>query len=264
MIWCGVCYDIKLMKTEEAFMKKNVLAFLKERSNFKIKNSFYVVLIVISACLTFPVSAALQYNLKSGTGEGYFSVDYHQTVYVNVKKDDGASVALGDSVISKIGWYNYDEVVNYRDFRQSNQIPPPGYGPSRPWPTVTAPTLHYGNMRTGVLGEFKPGDKIVLWVETTSADGKKETFTMYSPSSKDNDIWLLGKSGQSIVFNWGDFGVNYGKKAQESVNPEGFQFLLSSSAPSGQPLPGIIATLLVGGGSLVYLKKRKKLKAAKQ
>jgi LPXTG-motif cell wall-anchored protein len=28
-------------------------------------------------------------------------------------------------------------------------------------------------------------------------------------------------------------------------------------------LPGIIATLLVGGGSLIYLKKRKKAKAAK-
>ena len=262
----AVCDMIqKRMNTEEGFMKKNVLAFLKERSNFKIKNSFYVVLIVISACLTFPVSAALQYNLKTGTGEGYFSVDSHQTVYVNVKKDDGGKVALGDSVISKIGWYNYDEVLNYRDGISSHRIPPPGHGPSRPWPTVTVPSLHYGDMSTGVLGEFRPGDKIVLWVETTSADGKKETFTMYSPNSEDNDIWMLGKSGQSIVFNWGDFGVDYGKKAQESINPEGFQFFLSTgAAPSGQPLPGIIATLLVGGGSLVYLKKRKKLKAAKQ
>ena len=37
----------------------------------------------------------------------------------------------------------------------------------------------------------------------------------------------------------------------------------SGKTPSGQPLPGIIATLIVGGGSLLYLKKRKKLYASK-
>ena len=30
-----------------------------------------------------------------------------------------------------------------------------------------------------------------------------------------------------------------------------------------EPLPGIIATLVVGGGAVVYLKKRKKLIASK-
>ena len=122
------------------------------------------------------------------------------------------------------------------------------------------PQLHYGDMKTGALGEFSPGDKIVLWVETTAANGKKETFTMYSPTTQDSDIWMLGKTGESIVFNWGDFGVDYGKKSQNSVNPKGFEFSISTNSPtSGQPLPGIIATLLVGGGTVLYLKKRKKL-----
>jgi LPXTG-motif cell wall-anchored protein len=50
---------------------------------------------------------------------------------------------------------------------------------------------------------------------------------------------------------------------------EFYVFKVSSSnangnnTPSGQPLPGIIATLVVGGGALVYLKKRKKLYEAK-
>ena len=77
---------------------------------------------------------------------------------------------------------------------------------------------------------------------------------------------MLSKSGDSIIFNWGDFGVDYGKKSQNAINPEGFQFAISTNAPpspSGQPLPGIIATLLVGGGTLAYLKKRKKLYEAK-
>ena len=37
----------------------------------------------------------------------------------------------------------------------------------------------------------------------------------------------------------------------------------SGQTPSGQPLPGIIATMIVGGGTLLYLKKRKKLYASK-
>ena len=211
--------------------------------------------------VTLPASAALQYNLQTGTGEAWFSVDSKQTVYVDVKKNDGSNVALGDSVITNIGWYNYNEVANYRSGKNGGR--PGGNRPGRPGGNTTSaamPTLHYGDMKTGVLGEFSAGDKIVLWVETTSANGKKETFTMYSPTTQDSDIWMLSKSGDSIVFNWGDFGVDYGKKSQNAINPAGFQFALSTKAPtSGQPLPGIIATLLVGGGTVLYLKKRKKL-----
>jgi hypothetical protein len=213
--------------------------------------------------VALPASAALQYSLQTGTGEAWFSVDSKQTVYVDVKTNDGSNVALGDSVISNIGWYNYNDVASYR----GNQGGRPGgnnnWRPGRPGGNTTSaamPELHYGDMKTGVLGEFSAGDKIVLWVETTSANGKKETFTMYSPTTQDSDIWMLSKSGDSIIFNWGDFGVDYGKKSQNAINPAGFQFAISTNAPtSGQPLPGIIATLLVGGGTVLYLKKRKKL-----
>ena len=214
---------------------------------------------VVAAVLftaVFPVTAALQYNLQTGTGEAWFSVDSKQTVYVDVKKDDGSNVAIGDSVISNIGWYYYDDVAAYRGGGRGGRPGRPGGNQG----AATMPQLHYGDMKTGALGEFSPGDKIVLWVETTAANGKKETFTMYSPTTQDSDIWMLGKTGESIVFNWGDFGVDYGKKSQNSVNPKGFEFSISTNSPtSGQPLPGIIATLLVGGGTVLYLKKRKKL-----
>jgi hypothetical protein len=187
---------------------------------------------------------------------------------VDVKKLDGTGVAIGDSVITNIGWYNYDDVANYRQGgnapgRPGNNRPGWGGNTGNNAQNSSVPELHYGDMTTGALGEFSPGDKIVLWVEATSASGKKETFTMYSPTTQDSDIWMLSKSGESIIFNWGDFGVDYGKKSQESINPAGFQFSISTKAPSGQPLPGIIATLIVGGGSLLYLKKRKKLYAEK-
>ena len=169
--------------------------------------------------VALPASAALQYNLQTGTGEAWFSVDSKQTVYVDVKKNDGSNVALGDSVITNIGWYNYNEVANYRSGKNGGR--PGGNRPGRPGGNTTSaamPTLHYGDMKTGVLGEFSAGDKIVLWVETTSANGKKETFTMYSPTTQDSDIWMLSESGDSIIFNWGDFGVDYGKKSQNAIN----------------------------------------------
>ncbi len=227
-------------------------------------NKFSRLCVVASILTAVPAYAALQYSLQTGTGEAWFSVDSKQTVYVDVKKNDGSNVAIGDSVISNIGWYNYNDVASYRG---SNRDGRPGNNhPGRPGGSQTAamPELHYGDMKTGALGEFSAGDKIVLWVETTSASGKKETFTMYSPTTQDSDIWMLSKSGDSIIFNWGDFGVDYGKKSQNAINPAGFQFSISTNAPtSGQPLPGIIATLIVGGGTVLYLKKRKKLYAAK-
>jgi len=228
-----------------------------------MKKIFYAFLIIVFAFPAIPASAALQYSIQTGTGEGYFSVDSARMVYIDVKKADGTKIAIGDSVISNIGWYNYDEIADYIRTGGPHNRPGPGRGPSRPWPDNITPKLHYGDMSTGVLGEFKPGDKIVLWVETTSADGKKETFAMYSPTTQDHDIWMLEKSGDSIVFNWGDFGVDYGKKSQESINPAGFQFSISTAAPAGQPLPGIVATLIVGGGAIAYLKKRKKLYESK-
>ena len=234
--------------------------------------------ILIIACASFllagEVFAAIQYSLQTGTGEAYFTVDTPSTVYVDVKKlSDGTNVALGNSVISNIGYYYYDDVSTYRNQggnnrpgnnRPGNNRPGSNQGGFRPGQNVSAPTpqLHYGDMKTGTLGDFKAGDKIVLWVETTAANGQKETFTMYSPTTQDSDIWMLGKSGDSIVFNWGDFGVDYGKKSQSAVNPAGFQFSITttnSNPVSGQPLPGIIATLLVGGGTVLYLKKRKML-----
>ncbi len=231
---------------------------------------FLIFCAAVFTLISFPAYAAIQYNLQTGTGEAWFSVDVKQTVYVDVKKTDGTQVAIGDSVISNIGWYNYNEVASYRDRNGGHR---PGGHHGRPGRhgeagnsqgAAAAPELHYGDMKTGALGEFSAGDKIVLWVETTSASGKKETFTMYSPSTQDSDIWMLGKSGESIIFNWGDFGVDYGSKSQNAINPSGFEFAISTNAPpSGQPLPGIIATLAVGGGIALYLKKRKKLYAAK-
>lgn len=202
--------------------------------------AIFAVLLVLAA---IPVSAAIQYNLETFSGGSWFSVDEKQTVYINVKKTDGSGVSLKDSVITNIGWYKYSDVL-YSVL-----------------PGAPKPTLHYGNVETGVVGEFSPEDKIVLWIETENSEGKKETFSMFDPKDLKHDIWMLNNSGENIILNWGDY-VNIAN-SQKAMNPSGFEFSISTNPPTGQPLPGIIATLLVGGGSLVCLKKYRKQKAEK-
>ena len=189
------------------------------------------------------VSAAIQYKMETISGGSWFSVDEKQTVYLNVKDKDGKAVSLGDSVISNIGWYKYKEMAYSL------------------LPGVPTPKVNVGDIKTGKLGEFSPEDKIVLWIETTDANGKKETFSMFDPRDLKHDIWLSGTPGDNVVLSWGDY-INI-TNSQTVANPAGFEFSITTNPPSGQPLPGITATFLVGGGSLIYLKKRKKTKATK-
>ena len=223
-----------------------------------MKKHFSALFAIALTSAAIPESAAIQYNIQAENGQAYFSVDTKQTVYVDVKKN-GSNVAIKDSVITDIGWYKYEDVVQFYE-----NLPKPGEGPSRPWDTFgPGPERHAGDIKTGMLGEFSPDDKIVLWVETTSSGGEKSTYSMYITNTKEKDVWLLGESGESLIFNWGQFGFDYGKQAQHSLNPEGYEFSITTRQPSGQPLPGIIATLIVGGGTVLYLKKRKKLYAVK-
>ena len=208
-----------------------------------MKRFFVVAFGVFLAVTATTVSAAIQYKVETISGGSWFSVNEKQTVYLSVKDKDGNAVALGDSVISNIGWYKFNDMA-------SSLIP-----------GVSAPKVNVGDMKTGKLGEFSPKDKIVLWIETTDANGNKETFSMFDPRDLKHDIWVSGKSGDDVVLSWGDY-VNIAN-SQKVANPAGFEFSITTNPPSGQPLPGIIATLLVGGGFLIYLKKRKKLKAEK-
>ena len=223
----------------------------------KVKNQLCALFAIVLASAAIPASAAIQYNMQTDTGKAYITVDTKQNLYVDVKKPDGTDISVKDSVITGIGWYKYEDVIEF-----FANLPPPGGGSSRPWDTFgPGPELHRGDLTTGLLGEFSPDDKIVLWVETTSASGEKSTFAMYQTNTKEQEVWLLEKSGETISFNWGEYGYN--NVGQHALAPAGFEFAISTRPPSGQPLPGIIATLIVGGGAVAYLKKRKKLSADK-
>ena len=216
-----------------------------------MKKFLVLLMSIVVPAITMPLRGALQYNLLPETGDGFFSVDATQKVYIDIRKQDGTKVPVKGSVISKIGWYYYDDVVKFRE-----KTAAPGKKFFAPKP----PKVRYGDMKTGVLGEFYPGDRIVLWLETTSADGKKETFTMCAPAAGKSTIKLLSRTGERLLFDWGEFTADAEQKAQKVFTPAGLRFAVSTHPPVvNNPLPGLIATVLLSFVTLLYVKKREKL-----
>ena len=174
--------------------------------------------------------AAYQYNTKGN--QGWLTFDSETTLGFDLTrsgkdKDHENFIDRGEG-IADYGWYNMD--------------------------TGTS-----GSFNNGVTATFTENDRIGLYV----TDNKGNTYLSTKPRTPfEDDIWGKAKVVDgSMQLGGGNMGSN--------GTHEFYVFKVSSSnangnnTPSGQPLPGIIATLVVGGGALVYLKKRKKLYEAK-
>jgi hypothetical protein len=174
--------------------------------------------------------AAYQYNTKGN--QGWLTFDAETTLGFELTrsgkdKDHENFIDRGEG-IADYGWYNMD--------------------------TGTS-----GSFNNGVTATFTENDRIGLYV----TDNKGNTYLSTKPRTPfEDDIWGKAKVVDgSMQLGGGNMGSN--------GTHEFYVFKVSSSnangnnTPSGQPLPGIIATLVVGGGALVYLKKRKKLYEAK-
>lgn len=106
----------------------------------------------------------------------------------------------------------------------------------------------------GLSATFSENDKIGLYV----TDNKGNTYLSTKPQSPfEDDIW-----GKSRLVN-GSLTIGGGNMGSNGTH-EYFVFKINSvntntNTPTGQPLPGILATLAVGGTGIWYLKNRKKL-----
>ena len=111
-----------------------------------------------------------------------------------------------------------------------------------------------GSFNNGLTATFSENDKIGLYI----TDNKGNTYLSTKPQSPfEDDIW--GKSklvDGSLTIGGGNMGSNgtheYYVFKINSVNT-------NNNIPSGQPLPGILATLAIGGTGIWYIKNRKKL-----
>ena len=184
---------------------------------------------LVAGLISFSAMGAYQY--ESQGNQGWLKFDSETTVAFDLArsgkdKDHENFIDRGEGVVD-FGWYNLD--------------------------TGTS-----GSFNNGLAATFSANDRIGLYV----TDNKGNTYLSTKPRSPfEDDLW-----GKALIVD-GSIHL-YGGNLGSNGTHEYYVFKVnnanaSAKTPSGQPLPGIIATVLIGGGALVYLKKRKKLLAEK-
>lgn len=172
----------------------------------------------------FSLSASYQYNFKGN--QGWLTFDSETTISFEVSrsgkdKEHENFIDRGESIYD-FGWYNLE-------------------------------TGDRGSFK-GASFTFTEKDKIGLYVTDSSGNTYLSTKPQYP--FKD-DIW--GKSkivDGALSIGGGNFGSNGTHEYYVfKINVEN----KNKNQPTGQPLPGIIATLILGAGSLFYIKNRKEL-----
>ena len=188
---------------------------------------------VVSMCLGLAMSAMAAFQYETKGNQGWLTFDSETTLAFDLgrsgkDKDHENFIDRGEGVVD-YGWYNLE-------------------------------TGESGSFANGLSATFSENDRIGLYVTDASGD----TFLSTKPRSPfEDDIW-----GKARIVN-GNLQLGGGNMGSNGTH-EFYVFRVNNSnasasenTPSGQPLPGIVATLIVGGGALVYLKKRKQLYASK-
>ena len=194
-----------------------------------MKKVFFVAL-----CLSLAVSAMAAYQYDSKGNEAWVTFDSATTVAFDLgrsgKDKDHENFIDRAEGVTDYGWYNLE-------------------------------TGETGSFANGTSAAFSENDRIGLYVKDNAGNVYASTKKVQIPDLGSNVTW-----GKAILLE-DALGLYGGNKGSNGTH-EYYVFKVNNAnaaakSPSGQPLPGIIATLLVGGGTVLYLKKRKKLIADK-
>ena len=190
-----------------------------------MKKVFFVAL-----CLSLAVSAMAAYQYDSKGNEAWVTFDSATTVAFDLgrsgkDKDHENFIDAGQGV-ADYGWYNLE-------------------------------TGETGSFANGANASFSENDRIGLYVKDNSGQVFASTKKVNIPDLGGRVDW-----GKAILLE-DALGLYGGDKGSHGTH-EYYVFKVNNAnsaakSPSGQPLPGIVATLLIGGGTVLYLKKRKKL-----
>ena len=185
-------------------------------------------------CAAMSVMAAYQYNVKGN--QGWLSFDGATTVSFDVvresqkDKDNGQEnyIDRGQG-INDYGWYNIETGAS-------------------------------GSLKDGATASFSESDKIGFWVK----DEKGNVYTSTKPSRKSPDNVIWGKS-RAVEGGFSVAGGNFGSNGTQEyyVFKVNANAASNGKAPSGQPLPGILAVLAVGGAAWGLKKAYDRKKAQK-
>ena len=190
-------------------------------------------LFIALIALVCGVSAFAAYQFETRGNQGWLTFDSETTVGFDLTrsgkdKDHENFIDRGNGV-ADYGWYNIN-------------------------------TGETGSFSNGATATFSADDRIGLYIRDNDGQVFRSTKSDGEADLGDDVLW-----GKSRLVDGGIAvaGGNMGSHGTHEfyvfkVNTEN----TSGKTPSGQPLPGVFATLIIGGGTALYLKKRKKLYAS--
>lgn len=179
------------------------------------------ILICIISLITLNIFAAYQYETKGNQTWLIFdsSTNLYFDVYRSGKTNEHENFIDKGGDIDDWGWYNLN-------------------------------TNESGSFKSGGEFTFTENDKISLWV--------KDKYGNTYNSTREPSSFICGKSdGNDGILKI--YGGNKGSNGSHEYYVFKVNAVPSNNTPTGQPLPGIIATLIVGGGGIWYLRNRKRM-----
>ena len=226
-----------------------------------MKKLILALIALLCADVTF---AAYQYNAESVSGRnitsyaqsGYFSFDSTTAITMQTYGRDFSwtttSGGSGSKGWSWGGWGGYDrEDSSSTTTTTVNALPTlKDYG----WYNLT--TGEVGSFANGAVGVFNAGDKIGIWMDY-EGDGIYTTTQNSGIEGAKFGYAYQGSEGYCV--HRGSYWVNRdgsdnmtGRNTYEDKSHYEYQLTTVDipPAPSGQPLPGALATLLIGGAAL--------------
>ena len=117
---------------------------------------------------------------------------------------------------------------------------------------------------SGKAIQFQEGDSIGFWVKdengnivyNTPGINGQHTYNGTTVADRNNYMQAFGNYGQSVNSPNGNYTLEDMIDAAQSVM--NVQVGSTAPAPSGQPLPGVLAALFIGGGTCAGLRFRRK------
>ncbi len=210
--------------------------------------------LILAAAWASSSFAALQYEIISTPGGNEWST-WTSAQKLTLKITQGGSLYFSSFVsnwnnLTDLGSYANMTAGNYGATNVATGVTTLGSGESQ----MVTYTNNNGNKSVDTqayyVGDFQEGEVLSFWV-TTPGGTVGSSISEIHDGVDSRQINETDKAGNTrINFGFNDYG------SIEFVLAGG-EYKGGGGAPSGQPLPGVLATLLLGSGALVLNRRRK-------
>lgn len=216
-----------------------------------MKKLLTLILAVAWASSSF---AALQYEIISTPGGNEWAT-WTSAQKLTIRVTQGGSLYFSSFVSN---WSNLKDLGSYANMTAGNYgatnvatgVTTLGSGQSEP---VTFTNSGGNSVDTPAyyVGDFQDGEVLSFWVTTP---GGRVGSSVSEVNDGGVDSRQINETDRA-----GNTRINFGFDGYGSIEfiLAGGEYKGGGGAPSGQPLPGVLATLLLGSGALVLNRRRK-------